>query len=164
MSQESGSRATGVAVGRVEGGAVASPELRALDGFIGNWMTEGELLAAPGQPAARIVASDVYEWAPGGHFVLHRAYGRIGETPVGAVEIIGYDQGQGMYRSHLYDSFGNATVHELTLREGVWTWLGAATRCRGVFSANGTVQTANHERTDDGRTWVPSMNVTLRKS
>jgi hypothetical protein len=35
-----------------------------------------------------ITTSDVYEWAPGGFFLLHTAYGRIGEFDVGGTEII----------------------------------------------------------------------------
>jgi hypothetical protein len=35
-------------------------------------------------------ASDVYEWAPGGFFVHHVAYGRIGSLDVAGSEIIGY--------------------------------------------------------------------------
>jgi hypothetical protein len=38
-----------------------------------------------------ILTSDVYEWAPGGFFVVHSAFGKIGETSVGGVEIIGVD-------------------------------------------------------------------------
>jgi hypothetical protein len=32
---------------------------------------------------------------PGGFFVLHTAYGRIGDTAVGGTEIIGYDAESG---------------------------------------------------------------------
>ena len=51
------------------------PELERLNVFIGRWLTEGETVAEDSAPAAPIVASDVYEWAPGGHFVMHPAYG-----------------------------------------------------------------------------------------
>ena len=56
-------------------------------------------------PPVPILTSDVYEWAPGGFFVVHSAFGKIGETGVGGVKIIGVD-GQA-YRSTFYDSFGN---------------------------------------------------------
>ncbi len=54
-----------------------------LEVFIGRWLTEGETVAAPGAPSARIFASDVYQWGPGGQFIMHPAYGRIGEQDVG---------------------------------------------------------------------------------
>jgi hypothetical protein len=49
-----------------------------LDVFIGRWLTEGETVATAEAPSVRILASDVYEWGPGGRFIMHPAYGRIG--------------------------------------------------------------------------------------
>jgi hypothetical protein len=48
------------------------------------------------------------------------AYGKIGETSVGGVEIIGVD-GDG-YRSTFYDSFGNVQVahHEVSADRTNW--------------------------------------------
>ena len=81
-----------VAAGLEETGqapAQRGPEHARLDVLIGRWITEGHTVASPGAPAARILASDVYEWAPGGFFVVHPVYGRIGDAEVGGVEIIG---------------------------------------------------------------------------
>jgi hypothetical protein len=58
--------------------------LRALDVFIGRWIIQGATEAAPGEAAVPIARSDVYEWAAGGRFVLHTAYGLIGGVTVGA--------------------------------------------------------------------------------
>jgi hypothetical protein len=67
------------------------PEHRALDAFIGRWINQGRT-TGPDAPSVDIVTSDVYEWAPGGFFVLHYyAYGRIGDVDVGGIEVIGYD-------------------------------------------------------------------------
>lgn len=136
---------------------------RALDIFIGRWINEGETAPQPGLPATRIVTSDVYEWAPGDFFVLHTAYGRIGDTEVGGVEIIGHDPETGGYRTLFFDSFGNESVSRLADSDGVWTWQGERTRCNATFHDDGRIQRALHERSDDGATWLPSMNVTLRK-
>jgi hypothetical protein len=53
------------------------------------------------EPVARFVAAvapretkealDTYEWLPGGFFLLHRVDGLMGDEPVQAVEIIGYE-------------------------------------------------------------------------
>jgi hypothetical protein len=137
------------------------PEHKRLDIFIGNWITEGTTIKAEGARSLAIRASDVYEWIPSGFFVLHTAYGRIGEVDVGGTEIIGYDAARGKYRSHFFDSFGNVTTQDLTFGDGAWTWQGVTTRATAVFSDDGKTQTAHHERTDDGATWLPSMEVTL---
>jgi hypothetical protein len=139
------------------------PEHRMLDVFLGRWINEGRTAARPDTPSVQIVASDVYEWAPGGFFVVHDAYGSIGDIDVGGIEIVGYDPERGTYRSLFFDSQGNLNTSELSVRSGVWTWRGERTRCTATFSEDGRTQTAHHERTADGVTWEPSMEVTLRR-
>jgi hypothetical protein len=56
------------------------PEMERLSVFIGRWLTEGETAAEAGTPAASIVASDIYQWAPGGRFVMHPAYGESDQS------------------------------------------------------------------------------------
>src|SRR3977135_1846987 len=82
--------------------------------FIGLWITEGETAASTEAPVMRIVASDVYKWAPGEQFVLHPAYGHIGGVDVGGIEIIAYDPATQQYRTHFFDSQGNATTGALS--------------------------------------------------
>jgi hypothetical protein len=154
----------GVATARVSGGAQRAPALDRLNIFIGRWITEGETVASANSAPVQIVASDVYQWAPGGHFIMHPAYGRIGPVEVGGLEVIGYDAETGQYRTHFFDSQGTTTSQTLTCQDdGTWTWQGAQARCTGVFSDDGRTLTARHERSDDGKHWTPSMTVTLRK-
>jgi hypothetical protein len=105
----------------------------------------------------------VYEWAPGGFFIVHSAYGRIGDFGVGGIEIIGYDETSADYKSHFFDSQGNVIVSSLTARGDTWTYQGGTTRSTVEFSDNRRVQAVLHERTDDGTTYTPSMKVTLTK-
>jgi hypothetical protein len=139
------------------------PELAPLNVFIGRWLTEGETVAEGAAPADPIVASDVYEWAPGGRFVMHPAYGRVGSVTVGGLEVIGHDASTGQFQTHFFDSEGNTVRETLSYRDGVWTWQGVRVRCRGEFSKDGRTLVARHERSDDGEHWRPSMTVTLRK-
>jgi Protein of unknown function (DUF1579) len=155
--------ATGVPTARVTNAARSAPELERLEVFIGRWITEGETAGSPETAPVQIVASDVYQWAPGRHFIVHPAYGRIGPADVGGLEVIGHDPATGQYRTHFFDSQGNISTETLSYRDGTWTWQGALARCTGVFTEGGKVLTARHERSDDGINWVPSMSVTLRK-
>jgi uncharacterized protein DUF1579 len=156
-------------VGRgVEAGSVGPPkpglEHERLEVFIGRWINQGHMVAGEGQPEMSILTSDVYEWMPGKFFVLHTAYGVVGTFGGGGTEIIGYDRDAGHYRSYFFDSAGNATQHRLTYNDdGSWTWQGETTRCNATFSEDGHTQTAHHERTDDGTTWAPSMEVVLTR-
>jgi Protein of unknown function (DUF1579) len=154
---ERGSVASGIV-----GAAARGEETRALEVFIGNWINEGYLVE-DGRPGGRIVTSDVYEWAPGGFFVVHSAYGRLAGADVGGIEIMGYHEGAKKYRSWFFDSQGNVLEDELLHPEpDVWVWQGEATRSTSIFSEGGKIQTTHHER-HEGGTWIPSMEVVLTK-
>ena len=130
---------------------------RALQVLIGNWINEGR--TAGGDV---IVTSDVYEWAPGGFFVVHKAFGKIGDASVGGVEMIGVDGDS--YVSTFYDSFGNVHQSRLEIDGDELRWIGERTRCTVTLADNGTTQIARHEASADGLTWASSMDVTLRRA
>jgi hypothetical protein len=155
--------ARGVAAGVVDQAPNPGPEHEHLGVFIGKWMTQGQAVATEAAPAVQILASDVYEWMPGRFFVLHTAYGRIGDMDVGGTEIIGYDAASKTYRTHFFDNQGNQITQELSVDDGTWRWQGERARCTGVFGDGSKTLTAHHERSDDGVNWVPSMEVTLSK-
>lgn len=157
-------RVTNVAAGvEITAGPVPVRDGRheALDVLIGRWINEGHTVATEHAPTLPIVTSDVYEWAPGGFFVVHSAYGKIGDTSVGGVEITAVD-GDG-YLSTFYDSFGNVHSSRVEVDGTVIKWLGERTRCTATISDDGLTQVAHHEASADGTTWLPSMEVTLRK-
>jgi hypothetical protein len=139
------------------------PEHELLSVFIGKWMTVGETVPTDDSPALRISASDIYEWVPGRFFVLHVAYGRIADSDVGGIEIIGYDAEARKYRTHFFDSQGNISSQDLSVQDGVWTWSGEHARASMVVSDDGNTLPTRHEWSDDGVHWRPSMDVTLRK-
>ena len=139
------------------------PEHALLNIFIGKWINEGYTVAGADMPAMKILTSDIYEWMPGGFFVLHTAYGRIGDQDVGGTEIIGYDAGRKKYLSYFYNSQGNFTISDFTIQGDACTWTEEKTRCTAYFSEQGKVQTAHHERKNEAGQWEPSMNVTLIK-
>ena len=100
---------------------------------------------------------------PGGFFVLHTAYGRIGNTDAGGAEVLGYDVASKKYFSHFYDSQGKINEAELVAEGDSWTWQGASTGYTAIFSENAKVLTAHHVRLDDYGKWVSSMEVVLTK-
>jgi hypothetical protein len=131
---------------------------QALEVLIGKWINEGRTAGVPSQA---ILTSDVYEWAPGGFFVLHSAFGRIGDTAVGGVEMIGVYEDA--YRSTFYDSFGNVHHSRLEIDGDVLRWTGERTRSTVTLTDGGRTQVVQHEASADGVNWAPSMDVTLRK-
>lgn len=133
----------------------------ALAPLIGKWINEGHTIGAGQIPSVPILTSDVYEWAPGRFFIVHSAFGRIGETSVGGVEIIGVDGDA--YRSTFYDSFGNVHQSRVEIDGDVLRWIGDRARCTVTMTDGGLTQVAHHESSTDGATWTASMDVTLRK-
>jgi len=134
---------------------------QALAVLIGKWINEGHTAGTAEIPPVPILTSDVYEWAPGGFFVVHSAFGKIGDTAVGGVEIIGVD-GEA-YLSTFYDSFGNVHRSRLEIEGNVLRWTGDRTRCTATITGDGMTQVAHHESSADGMSWTASMDVTLRK-
>ena len=110
---------------------------RGIELLIGNWINEGVTIEAE-NPSVPIVTSDVYEWVPGRYFVIHSAYGMIGDTSVGGVEIIGVT-GDG-YSSAFYDSFGNTHSSRMEIVGHVITWTGERKRCMVTITEGGSTQ------------------------
>jgi Protein of unknown function (DUF1579) len=134
----------------------------ALSVLIGKWINEGHTVASPEVPSVPILTSDVNEWAPGGIFVVHSAYGRIGDSSVGGVEILGVTGDE--YSSTFYDSFGNVHTSRVQIDGDAMRWIGDRTRCTATFADGGMTQVAHHESSPDGVARSPSMEVPLRKN
>jgi hypothetical protein len=55
-----------------------------LEILIGKWVNVCKTEPMGDDPPLDIVTSDIYEWLPGGYFILHQAYGRLGNMDVHA--------------------------------------------------------------------------------
>jgi hypothetical protein len=133
--------------------------------FVGHWDTEGEVFESEHGPAAKIRATDTYEWMEGGFFLIHRATAIIGgQPPVHNLEIISYDPVRDTYPIRYFSSNGNHGAYEGTARyNGTWTYTGP-TACATVTIGNGgdTIQAGWKKQSEDGA-WHPWMNITLKK-
>jgi hypothetical protein len=88
-----------------------------LAALIGRWRTQGWTRETAEAPAARIEATDTYEWLPGRFAVLHTVDARVGEERVEGAEIIGWDPARSAYVTQDFGSDGpNATPTRSPLR------------------------------------------------
>lgn len=82
------------------------PALQRLAPFVGTWHTTGTVIAT----SAAYTATDIYEWLPGGHFLVHRWDAQMAEGRSQDIKIIGPDASDGAARGHctmhLFDSTG----------------------------------------------------------
>ena len=142
----------------------AGPEHKRLDAFVGTWHTEGEIRASSSGPAARVHATDVYEWLPGGFFLIHRWDAHMPDGDTQGIEIIGYDGASSTYPMHSFDSQGNAGVMQASVEGDTWRFTGEALRFTGGFHDEGnTFAGVWEQRSGDGPDWLPWMDIKLTK-
>jgi hypothetical protein len=118
-------------------------------------------------PAARIDATDTYEWLPGRFGLLHTVDARVGNEKVEGAEIIGWVPARDCYVTQYFGSDGpNSYEASLTEVDGVlvWTMRSAADRFTGTFGSDGNTLTGGWERLEAGEIWRQWMEVTLTRT
>jgi hypothetical protein len=155
-----------------------SPQIQRLGALVGRWRSEGHIV---GDTAVPITGTDVYEWLPGGFFLVHYVDVMIGHRPVQAIELIGdYDPTTDSYTGRAYDNEGNVTLMRARVDEhGAWTFTGggdvASAARPAAADASGSVRStlevapdgrgmrALWERCDDGLTWQQWMDMAFTR-
>jgi hypothetical protein len=155
-----------------------SPQARRLGALVGRWRSEGYIV---GDPPVPITGTDTYEWLAGGFFLVHHVDVVIGQQRVQALELLGeYDPTTDSFTARAYDNQGNVTVMRASVDEqGVWRFTGggdvAAVARPASAEAGGAVRstltispdragmTARWERSDDGASWQPWMDMTFTR-
>lgn len=141
------------------------PAMERLNVFVGKWNTEGVIKASPSGEGAtdQLKAVDIYEWLPGGYFLIHHVDGHMGKDEVKAIEIIGYDASSQSYTTQSYDNQGNINAYQANLLDRTWTILGKSERFTGMFSEDNNTLTGSWELSNDGKNWVQWMDIKLTK-
>jgi hypothetical protein len=140
--------------------------------FLGKWTQVGEAQASPYGPAGKLTSTDTYEWLPGGFFMLHRWEARQGAVESKGTEILGYDARNRVYRSHVFDNFGNSASYKFTLQGNTWTVTGDSEvagkplkeRVTAVFGNPATSFSLKAEYSTDGATWLPNLSLTSTRA
>jgi hypothetical protein len=142
----------------------------------GQWRTFGHVI---GDPQVPVVGTDFYEVFPGGHFLVHHVDVTVGGQSVRAIEFIGEPDDEGGYLARSYDSDGNAEVMHLRIDDdGVFHFAGGGeiapaaqpqaaptARVRSTLTVAGdrASMTARWERSEDGMTWEPWMDIAFTR-
>ena len=134
----------------------------ALAPFIGTWQTTGATRASAGESSHRIEAVDTYEWMEGGYFILHRIESKK-PTAFTGLEVIGADAGGGYFLHH-YDSNGARIVSKGEIAGREWRVVAKTERFTGTISEDGQTISGSWDRSTDGKSWEPWMDITLRKT
>lgn len=145
---------------------------RRLKVFLGKWNLEGQQLEGPFGPAAKITATQTYEWLAGELFMIQRFDALVDGTQAACIELVGYDAMSRTYPVQTFYNNGSTSKWQLTERDGTWLLTGKSevggkpseVRCTTVFSEAGDAMTATWEYSTDGTHWKPFWNVKTTKA
>lgn len=134
-----------------------------LDAFIGRWNTSGRIVGTGTSTPIEINGYDTYEWLAGGFFIVHKVDVFVGTDRKESLEIIGYDEKTNTFPMHFFDNQGSSGLMQASFNNGVWTFLSPSMRFTGAFSENGTNLSGVWEQSNDGKNWIPWMEVILKR-
>jgi hypothetical protein len=115
--------------------ALAANRMSKLDVFIGTWNTTGEVLKTEANPAGTLVATDIYRWLPGKHFIVHDVDARFDGDPTRSMEVIGFDTSKRQFFARSYDDQGATERFIVALDGRRWTIKGKTVRFNGSFDS-----------------------------
>jgi hypothetical protein len=146
-----------------------NPAINRLAALIGEWSMKAEFKDIP---PADVGARVVFEWMPGGRFLIERWEVPVPEAPDG-IAIIGADpQSEDNYLQHYFDSRGVARVYNMSFNVGIWRlWrdspdfspLDFSQRYTGTLSDDGKTISGTWEICHDGTTWEHDFDLTYSK-
>lgn len=129
-----------------------------LEIFAGKWHTTGRTV-----DGVEVNATDVYEWLPGGYFLLHQWHALMGENVSRGIEILGYDAEKQVFSSRFYDDQGNTDTYHITNEGNTWRFERKNERATIDVEENGNRLKVQWETSSDDENWKPWMHVELRK-
>jgi len=138
-------------------------ETTALEPLIGTWTSSGRTVERPGEPSIELEGSDVYEWLPGGKFVVHHVDVRMGGEQVDVLEMIGERDGEALLMRSFDRHGGTALMRATVDGAGVWTFAGPTERATLVVAEDGESMSARWERARDG-SWEHWMDMWFRRA
>jgi hypothetical protein len=121
-----------------------SPQTQRLGALVGRWRSEGHIV---GDPPVPITGTDIYEWLPGGFFLVHHVDVVIGDQQVQAIGVWTFTGGGDVAAVARPDSAD----------------AGGAVRSTLTISPDRDGMTAKWERSDDGASWQPWMDMTFTR-
>jgi hypothetical protein len=150
-----------------------STTMESLAPLIGEWSMEAVFPSS--SPAAGLeaegVARTVFEYLPGGQFVIQRWQVPHPAAPDG-IALIGWDSGRGCLLQHYFDSRGVARLYELSLEDRVWKLartapdfspLDFAQRFTATISDDGQTIRGSWELAEDGSSWEHDFELIYTK-
>jgi hypothetical protein len=101
-----------------------APELKKLEYFAGNWISEGDMKPSPMGPGGKMTMTEHNRWMDGGFFLTLHSEFKIADMGSGSgVAFMGYDTGKKVFTYDEFNSMGEAEHSIGTLDGDTWTWI-----------------------------------------
>ena len=130
--------------------------LTQLEPLLGTWKTSG---STHDDPPQTLDAIDTYEKLGSG-FIIHRVSGKLGESDLRSIEMIGYDPERKVFTMHSFDGSGTTEQMTATFESGHWKITGEEARFEGRLEKDRV--TGTWERKTSGG-WQPWMTIELTR-
>ena len=149
-----------------------TPEHRKLGYFVGEWKSEGEVMASALGPGGKTSAHDKCEWFEGGYSVICRG---DNQSPAGAsksLSVLSYSVMEKVYTYYSTESNGMVmiSIPRGTLKDGTWTFTDASPMQGQVVKSRVSIKEVSPsqytflmEFEDEGSKWMTVMKSTATK-
>jgi hypothetical protein len=148
------------------------PEVKKLAALVGTWRYQGDAMASPLGPAAKVSGTQTGRMVMGGFALEWRGSekGAFGGVQWGEMDV--YDASSRSYPSLGYQNDGTTWSGSYVVGGNTWKFTGTITskgvnykmREETTLSADGKTGTWKNEISTDGTTWAPWIQGTLTKS
>lgn len=145
-------------------GKTSKSAIKKLEFLIGKWITEGTVLASDTSPELNIKGTDTCELVSNGSFILHTVDVTMGEERVEAIEVIGFDEKLQKYAMQSFDDAGQISFMAGHFdNHNAFLIISEMQRATLTVNRSSTEMSAFWEQSDDGKQWIPWMNITFKK-
>lgn len=139
------------------------PECMPLNLLVGRFSTFGRMLNDSGKEMT-FRGTDVYEWLPGGHFLLHRWDVDMPEGKRQGIEVIGCAENEEAFTARSYDDLGNESVMKVSVAGNSINFANEVMRFTGKLVDRGEAIHGVWElKAGASAEWSPWMEVTLTR-
>lgn len=98
------------------------PEHQKLAYFAGKWASEGDTKASPFGPAGKFSFTEICQWFDGKFALVCHSDGKMQDSVVKGLSIMGYDPGEKTYTYYETNTIGESIFSRGTVEGDTWSW------------------------------------------
>jgi Protein of unknown function (DUF1579) len=140
------------------------PEHQKLHYLVGEWKSQGDMMASPFGPAGKFTSTD-HNQMLGDFFLIMHSEGSGPMGPIKEVAVMGYDSKAKKYTYEGYSSMGEHDTSTGSIAGNTWTWLSpeqdmGGKKVKGRFimkEVSSTSYTYTLDSSTDGGAWTKIM-------